>query len=82
MKGDAFALENELRISYVPAAKDQRKFITATAVSSGPVDRILADPYLTSWQADEICRVFKDVLKVDAAVTQSKFDTVFKTSSP
>jgi hypothetical protein len=81
MKRDAFAFENELRISYFPAAKDQRKFITATAVPSGLVDRILVDPYLASWQADEICRVFKDVLKVEAGVTQSKFDTVFKPSS-
>lgn len=81
MKRDGFAFENEIRISVV-ARTIPGQFLTAKAVSSERIDRILVDPYLRSWQAEEICRMFKDVLKVKARVEQSKFDTVFKPTSP
>jgi hypothetical protein len=81
MKRDGFAFENEIRISYLSGAKDKRKFITAKAVPSKLVQRILVDPYLGSWQAEEICHIFQDVLGVKVHVAQSKFDTVFTPSS-
>jgi hypothetical protein len=81
MKRTGFAFENEIRISYFPAAKDERKFITAKAIPNTLVERILVDPYLGSWQAKEICHIFQDVFKVKADVAQSKFDTVFTPSA-
>lgn len=76
MKRNGFAFENEIRISYFSAIKDDSKFITAKEVPCTLIDRVLVDPYLGSWQAKEICRIFKDVLKVSADVAHSKFDTV------
>jgi hypothetical protein len=77
MKRFGFASENEIRICFFPG--DALKPLTRTATFSGPtkVDRMLIDPYLVPWQANELVKLFRDELRVPFSVTQSQFDTIY-----
>lgn len=77
MKRFGFASENEIRICFFPS--DALKPLTRTATFSSPikVDRMLIDPYLTPWQANELVKLFRDELRVPFSVTQSQFDTIY-----
>jgi len=77
MKRFGFASENEIRICFFPERGVAPPFCTATRFNPTMVDRMLIDPYLKPWQANELVKLFRDELKMPFRVSQSQFDTVY-----
>lgn len=77
MKRAAFWFENEIRVAFLPPARKKTTAPGSVLVSGFPtngVNRVLVDPYLPAWQADELCSLFKTVAPRGVEVKQSKFD--------
>ena len=74
-KRAGFAFENEIRFAFLPnRTQGEMRFVTVKGFPSQKLQRILIDPYLPKWQADELVRLFRGRVSAQCKVEQSSFD--------